>query len=159
MILREYTNQARIFVLDLYIRVVQAFMIKVLVFGVFDGLHEGHKFLFREALKHGDKLIVALTPDELVLMAKGHLPKFSFEERVEHLKNADHISEVIVGDAQFSSWHILDKVQPDVIVLGYDQKELEKDLARHIKEHGLDFKIYVASPFEPDKYHSSLINK
>lgn len=134
-------------------------MTKVLIFGVFDGLHEGHKFLFKEALKQGDELVVALAPDELVLKAKGHLPKFNFKERVEHLKNVDGVSEVVIGDAQFSSWHILDKVKPDVIVLGYDQKGLEKDLARHMKERNINIKIFVVAPFEPNKYHSRLLNK
>jgi cytidyltransferase-like protein len=134
-------------------------MTKVLVFGVFDGLHAGHDFLFKEASRQGDKLVVALTPDELVLKAKGHLPKFNFEERLEHLRQLDSVSEVVVGDAQFSSWHILDRVKPNVIVLGYDQQGLEKDLARHIKLHDLNLKIHIASPFEPDKYHSSLLNK
>ena len=134
-------------------------MIKVLVFGVFDGLHEGHKFLLREALKCGDKLIVALTPDKLVLKSKRHLPKLNFEERVGHLKNTDAVSDVVVGDAQFSSWHILDRVKPDVIVLGYDQKGLEKDLVRHLEARKINIKIIVAAPFGPDKYHSSLINK
>lgn len=134
-------------------------MTKVLVFGVFDGLHKGHNFLFQEALKQGDKLVVALAPDELVFKAKGHLPKFNFGKRVEHLKNIDGVSEVVVGDAQFSSWHILDKVKPDVIVLGYDQKGLEKDLVRHLKANNINIKICVVPPFESDKYHSSLLNK
>mgnify|MGYP001567774805 CR=1 FL=1 len=133
-------------------------MSTALVFGVFDGLHAGHNFLFNTARKYGDKLKVVLTPDEVVFLLKGHAPKFNFEERLKHLKSVDGIDEIIKGDLTLSSWAILDRVKPDVIVLGYDQQTLQEDLLSHIQEKGLNIKIYIAAPFEPEKYHSSLLN-
>ena len=102
---------------------------------------------------------MALTLDEIVIKLKGRAPKFNFEQRLEHLKNVDHIYEIVAGDKELSSWNILDLVKPDVIVLGYDQRELQKDLLKHTKEKWLNIKIIVAPPFEPEKYHSSIINK
>ena len=39
------------------------FMKKVMVFGTFDGLHEGHLDFFRQAREYGDYLIVAVARD------------------------------------------------------------------------------------------------
>ena len=47
---------------------------KGMVFGVFDGLHEGHKYLLTEAAKLCDELVVVVTLDEAVATLKGHLP-------------------------------------------------------------------------------------
>lgn len=36
---------------------------RVMVFGVFDGLHPGHRAFLRQARKKGDKLIVVVARD------------------------------------------------------------------------------------------------
>jgi len=38
----------------------------VLVFGTFDGLHDGHRFFLTEARKLGDRLIASVATDEIV---------------------------------------------------------------------------------------------
>ena len=39
-------------------------MKRVLIFGTFDGIHEGHLNLFKQAKKYGDYLIVVVGRDE-----------------------------------------------------------------------------------------------
>lgn len=41
-------------------------MKKVLIFGSFDSLHKGHLNLFKQARKHGDKLIAVVARDETI---------------------------------------------------------------------------------------------
>jgi FAD synthetase len=47
---------------------------RVIAFGVFDGLHEGHRHFLREARKLGGRLTVAVAHDEAVVMLKGRRP-------------------------------------------------------------------------------------
>ena len=52
-------------------------MTKVMVFGTFDYLHEGHKDFFRQAKQYGDELVVVVARDETVKQIKGKLQAFS----------------------------------------------------------------------------------
>ena len=132
---------------------------RVVVFGVFDGLHDGHRTLFREAKKHGDELVVVLTPDVVVEKLKKHASKLTFDERKAHLQSEDGVVKVIEGDVELSSWAIIGKVNPDVIVLGYDQDELKKDLELFMGQTGLSIPLIIAPAFKPGELHSSLLNK
>ncbi len=134
-------------------------MKRVVIFGVFDGLHEGHKALFREAKKYGDELVVVLTPDIVVQKLKKHAPKLTFEERKTHLRREDDIAKVIEGDAELSSWAVIGRVSPDVIVLGYDQVELRKDLEQFMGQTGLSIPLIIAPAFKPEEMHSSILNR
>lgn len=61
---------------------------RVAVAGTFGPLHDGHRALFREALKQGDDgVLVAITSDELAVRTR-HEPRPipSFEERKESVK-------------------------------------------------------------------------
>src|SRR3989344_9091409 len=97
---------------------------KVMVFGVFDGLHDGHKAFLKEAKSYGEYLIAVLTPDEVVAKLKRAFPKLTVAERFEHLRKADHVSAVIIGDAELGSWKVLESLRPHVIALGYDQTKM-----------------------------------
>ncbi len=130
-----------------------------MIFGVFDGLHEGHRALIREARALGDYLIVVIARDSIVKQLKSHDPKYSAAERIAHLETADGVDEVAIGDAELSSWGIVDKYQPDIIVFGYDQTLMREDFEKNIDKLQTKPIIKVASSFEPNKYHSSIINK
>lgn len=132
-------------------------MKKVMVFGVFDGLHKGHEHFLREARGHGDYLVVVLAPDNIVRTLKGREPNHNLAERMEHLKALDAADEVVAGDPELSGWEVIKKYRPDIIALGYDQDALKEDLRRHLHEFDWPVEIMIMSPHEPEKYHSSLI--
>jgi len=131
---------------------------RIVVFGAFDGLHDGHRSLFREAKKYGDELVVVLAQDSVIRKLKGHAPKLNFKEREEHLRREDGVAKIIEGDAELSSWAVLGKTDPDEIVLGYDQTALKGDLEKFMGQTGLSIPIHIAPPFKPDELHSSIIN-
>ena len=58
---------------------------KVMVFGTFDGLHEGHKNFFKQARKYGDYLLVVVGRDKNVEKMKGHLPQRNENERMKEI--------------------------------------------------------------------------
>jgi len=132
---------------------------KVLAFGVFDGFHEGHKFFLREAKKLGDSLVVVVTPDEVVELIKKKLPRFNLEERIQEIQNSQLADEVMVGDKLLAGWEILKKTNPEVIAIGYDQKELEASLKQHLQSENLFIELKTIPPFKETKYKSSLMTK
>ena len=129
-----------------------------MVFGTFDGIHEGHLDFFRQAREYGDYLIVIVGRDVNILKIKKHLPEKSEEQRFNSLKRCKLVDEARMG-FEDGPYKIIEDLKPDVICLGYDQLAFTKNLKKEIKKRGLDIKIYRLKPFQPEKYHSSIINK
>src|SRR3989338_230403 len=132
-------------------------MKKVLVFGTFDGLHEGHKNFFKQAKEFGDHLIAVVGRDSTIVKAKGRLPKFGEQERLKALQECGMVDEARLGNENMSPYIVIKEINPDVICLGYDQTHFTDKLAAALKEMGLGHvKIERLKAFEPEKYHSSL---
>jgi FAD synthetase len=132
-------------------------MKKVMVFGVFDGVHEGHRHFLREARALGDYLVVVIAQDHIVEHLKGHAPKLDMSERFLHLRNEDNVDEIIIGDHELSTWEVVKTHQPDIIAIGYDQRPLKEDLERHHHDFNWHIEIKEISAYEPNIYHSSLL--
>lgn len=128
-------------------------MRKVMVFGVFDGLHNGHRAFLKEAKSHGDYLIVVLAQDHIVERLKGHLPEINLAGRLEHLKKEDGVDEVIIGDSELGVWEVVKKHQPQIIAVGHDQQLLKESLEKHCVEKALLFcpVLKVMSYYEYNK--------
>ena len=108
-------------------------MKKVLAGGCFNKLHPGHVYFLKKAKAMG-YLIVVLTNDKnnkkpYAVKAKKR------KNNLEKLKIADRI---LIGHAtDFSK--TVEKVRPDIIVLGYDQKlgmKIDKIRVKRIKKFG-----------------------
>ena len=129
-----------------------------MVFGTFDGLHEGHKNFFKQARKYGDYLLVVVGRDENVEKMKGHLPQRNENERMDELKKCDLINEVRLGH-ESDPFALIEEIKPDVICLGYDQQGYANNLDQNLKQRGLNIKIFRMRSFKPDVFHSSILNK
>lgn len=130
----------------------------VMVFGVFDGLHPGHEAFLKQARKVG-RLIAVVARDSSVKRLKGHLPGRREAVRARTLDKAGIAYRVVLGDRKEGEYKVLRRHKPDVIVLGYDQKALAKDILKRIKKGNLPrIKIVIAKPFKPRRFHSSLLN-
>ncbi len=101
---------------------------KVLAFGVFDGLHDGHRYFLSEAKKLGDYLIAVVAHDDAVRKLKNREPRIPMEERAAALRAAALANEVVIGDAVQGSWNVLKNQKVDVIAIGHDQHSLENAL-------------------------------
>lgn len=127
-----------------------------MVFGVFDGIHEGHRAMLKEAKSYGTYLIVVVAQDHIVQHLKGHLPQYPLAKRLEHLQMVDGVDEVVIGDSELGSWGVVKKYQPDVIACGYDQNDLKQDLEANFDKLGYKPRLVMLKSFEPEKHHSSL---
>jgi cytidyltransferase-like protein len=82
-------------------------MQKVMVFGVFDGLHDGHREFLRHARGHGDYLIAVVTPDHIVHELKGRVPDEHEGDRIEKLWLEGLADRVVVGDSDLGTWQVV----------------------------------------------------
>ncbi|MBN1646070.1 FAD synthase [Candidatus Woesearchaeota archaeon] len=131
-------------------------MTKVMVFGSFDGLHEGHLYYLKQAKAHGDRLVVVVARDETIRDIKGRLPELSLKERIRRLQELDCVDEVLPGGLG-DKLLVIESVRPDVICLGYDQKSFTAGLRANLKSRGVSSNIIRIGAFHPDKYKSSLL--
>jgi len=122
-------------------------------------LHKGHLDFFRQAKEYGDYLVVVVGRDLTVQRVKNRLPKFNEQERLKVLQECGLVNEARLGNEGNNPYKVIEEIKPDIICLGYDQTHFTEKLEGKIKEMGLNIEIKRLNAFEPEKYHSSLINK
>ncbi len=125
-------------------------MKRVIVFGTFDLLHDGHLDLFRQAKDYGDYLMVVVARDQNVERIKGRRPKYSEDQRLAAVKQVSVVNEVLLGGLDDPHQVIREK-QPQVICLGYDQ-DIFTD---HLAEKFPDIQIVRLKPYKSEIYKSS----
>lgn len=132
--------------------------VKIMVFGTFDGLHKGHMNFLRQArnLARRSFLIVSIGRDKNVYRIKGHASRYSDEERRLLLKKSGLADKVVLSGLKDHIPHIL-KARPDIIALGYDQKEYTRHLKRQLEANGLQVKIKRLKPYKENIYKTHLL--
>ena len=91
--------------------------------GCFDLIHSGHVFLFKEAKKLGDVLIVAINDDQSIRKIKGaSRPIFPLAERLEILEAIEHI-DYLLPFSEETPQKVISVLLPDVLVKGEDWKK------------------------------------
>ena len=99
---------------------------KVWVNGCFDILHRGHFELFNYAKSLGDRLIVGIDSDEKVAQDKGpDRPYNKLDDRVYALESLKSVDLVYVFDSKDHLERLVQKEQPDILVVGSDWKGKE----------------------------------
>jgi FAD synthetase len=130
----------------------------VLASGVFDLLHLGHVKFLEEAKQTGGKnakLVVIIARDSTVGKAKGRktiMPENQRRALVESLKVVD---EAILGLEDFDIGDVIERIKPDIIALGYDQKDVEEKVKAYVEKRGLKVKVVRVGKFEADELDSS----
>ncbi|HIA14921.1 MAG TPA: cytidyltransferase [Nitrospirales bacterium] len=98
--------------------------------GVFDLLHVGHIRHFGQARKHGDILVVTVTPDRYV--NKGfHRPAFTEDLRAEAIAALDCVDYVAINKWP-TAVEAIKLLTPDIYAKGTEYKDAEKDLTGKI---------------------------
>ena len=131
-------------------------MTKVMCFGTFDLLHQGHINYFEQAKKYGDALVVVVARDSSVIAERGNKPMYSEEERRQAVSKVTAVTRAILGN-EGDKLRIVIAEKPDVICLGYDQKMDEEAIQRILAEKGIHPQIIRAKAYQPEKYKSSIL--
>lgn len=126
-------------------------MSRVLVFGTFDLLHPGHRFVLEEAGKRGE-LHVVVARDSTVARIKNLKAHHPETERMAMIEAAFPAAHVRLGSDTGDFLAPVREVQPHLIVLGYDQK-----LPPGVMETDLPCPVERLPAFEPEKWKSSLL--
>jgi rfaE bifunctional protein nucleotidyltransferase chain/domain len=103
----------------------------VLCHGVFDLLHPGHIRHFEAARRHGDVLVVTVTPDEFVAKGPGR-PVFNQRLRAESIAALACVDFVAVNRWP-TAVETIRLLRPDVYCKGSDYKDPEGDLTGGIR--------------------------
>jgi len=96
-------------------------MIKVITYGTFDLLHNGHINLLRRARELGDHLTVAISSDEFNNI-KGKMSYHNYENRKIILEAIRYVDEVIPERGWEQKIDDIKKHNIDIFVMGDDWK-------------------------------------
>lgn len=132
-------------------------MTRVMVFGTFDMLHEGHINFFEQAraLSRGAHLVVSVARDSAVKRVKGSRPRNGESSRLAKVAQCPLVDEAVLGDEQGFMEHI-QKARPDIIALGYDQSgEYVDALEAALQDSGLSTSVVRLEAFRPEIYKTS----
>ena len=134
-------------------------MKKVMVFGSFDVLHDGHRSLFKQAKRFGDFLVVVVARDLTYKDLRGFTALHPEQERLAAVAAEPEVDKALLGDTK-DYYRVLRSERPAVICLGYDQNSFTVGLREKLDAMGLQQTIIERlEPFSPEKYKSSLLKK
>ena len=134
-------------------------MKKVIVFGTFDIIHKGHLNFFDQAKQYADYLIVVIARDSTARQIKKTKPMNDEKTRLKNIKKLQIIDKAVLGSKK-DYYRQIEKLKPDFICLGYDQKHLlAKCLKKELKKRKVKSKIIRLKSYKPNKYKSSKLRK
>ena len=118
----------------------------------FDLLHAGHILMLKDAKKQCDYLIVGLQTDPTIDRPKEkNKPIQSLEERKIQLDAIKYIDEIIIYKSEKELYELLQKIKPNVRILGSDY--INKSFT------GDDLKIEIYYHKRLHNYSSSSLRK
>jgi len=126
----------------------------VLCFGTFDVLHPGHIYFLQKAKEQGDNLVAVVARDSTIKEVKKIIPKYTENQRVEHIRDLKIADKVILG-YETDKYEIVEEINPDIIALGYDQEAFAKNLKEEMEKRGMNPKIVRIGPYKEHQYKSS----
>jgi len=121
-------------------------MTRVVAQGTFDILHPGHVHYLRDAAAMGDHLHVIVARTANVTHKPN--PVVPARQRREMVAALDPVDEARLGHTE-DIFVPIERIDPDVIALGFDQHHDEEKLAAALAERGIDCEVRRASARPP----------
>lgn len=134
---------------------------RIMVFGTFDMVHEGHADLFRQAraLALHPYLIVSVARDRVAERIKGMNPRTREEERMRTVEGNEYVDKAVLGDEEGYIGHIRTN-KPDIIALGYDQEgEFVENLEKDLRDAEMKTRVVRLAAFKPELYKTSKLSQ
>lgn len=119
---------------------------RVVAQGTFDLLHPGHVHYLREAATFGDELHVIVARSANVTHKEP--PIVPDPQRREVVDAIDAVDKAHLGH-ESDIFVPIERIEPDVIVLGYDQHHDEADVESSLADRGIACRVERAGPREP----------
>jgi len=115
-------------------------IIVVMAGGAFEIIHPGHIYTLSACKKLGDVLIVSVARNKTFLESKGRDPVNDEKDRAMLVGSLRSVDAVILGSER-DIFETVEKVRPDIIVLGYDQKHDERVILEECRKRGVNVKV------------------
>jgi len=131
-------------------------MKKVMVFGSFDVLHDGHRYLFSQARKLGDFLTVVVARDQTYERIRLYKPVHDEKARLQSVSAEDDVDKAILGELN-DYYRVIMNERPDVIAIGYDQDRFIDQLPDKLQSFKLKTSIVKIDAYKSDTMKSSLL--
>jgi len=112
----------------------------VMTGGVFDLIHMGHMATLEGARRLGDMLVVIVARDISVQRTKGRSPLNDEISRLRIVRSLKPVDAAILGD-KYDMFRVTQRIKPDVIALGYDQKHDEAKIAEELRSRGISVRV------------------
>ena len=130
----------------------------VLASGVFDLLHYGHIRFLEEAKRQGgpdSRLMVIIARDETVKRMKGKAPIIPEDQRRALVEALNVVDEALLGYEEMNLEAVMEKIKPDIIAVGHDQDDIERQTRRIVEEQGLNLRVVKIGRFGKEDLNSS----
>ena len=133
---------------------------KVLAFGTFDALHIGHLKYLEQAKQIASKgqLYVIVSRDINAEKAKGRTLVHDENERLAIIQSLRFVDVALLGEKE-NIFDSVKKVNPDIVVLGYDQQPSNDILKEKFIKNDIKAKVVRANPYKETTKKSSKIRK
>jgi FAD synthetase len=134
---------------------------RVLIAGTFDLIHPGHIYLINEAAKMGSVHVVIAT-DKNREKYSGEKPIVPEQQRLEVIKSIKNVTAARLGRHDNDTLKTVEEINPDIILLGPNQKYDLNTLKNGLASKGLTHIEVKRLETYYDKYKlhsSSLIKK
>lgn len=129
-------------------------MTTVIAQGTFDILHPGHVHYLSDAAAMGERLhVIVARRNNVTHKAK---PVLSDRQRRDMVAALDVVDEASLGHRE-DIFVPIERIDPDVIALGYDQHHDEEGIRAALDERGIDCEIRRASAREP-RYEDEVLS-
>lgn len=123
----------------------------VMAQGVFDILHPGHLHYLQKSRELGDELVVVIARDSRIEKDT----EFNEKERLEMVEALETVNNAVLGSEE-DIYSTVQKINPDVITIGYDQSHEESDVKK-MAETATGHSVEVKRISGYKKYSSSKI--
>ncbi|MBI2476746.1 hypothetical protein HYV72_01090 [Candidatus Uhrbacteria bacterium] len=64
-----------------------------------------------------------------------------------------------MGDEELGSYNVILEHQPSIVLVGYDQDELQRDLEAWVEDHDMDVRFHKGSPYSPEVFKTSILRE
>ena len=127
---------------------------RALAQGTFDILHPGHLHYLEEAAAHGEELHVIVSRATNVTHKPG--PTCPDRQRRDMVAALSVVDAAHLGDPE--DYYVpVREIDPDVVVLGFDQHHDEDDIRASLRERGIDAEVVRVSGREP-RYEGEMLS-
>ncbi|MBY8985896.1 MAG: FAD synthase [Candidatus Lokiarchaeota archaeon] len=133
---------------------------KILIAGTFDLVHPGHIYLINEAAKLGDVYVIVATDKNRELYS-GEAPIVPEDQRLAVIKSIKNVKDAKLGRHDNDTLKTVEEIQPDIVLLGPNQRYSIKTLKNGLKEIGFnDIEVRrLETYYEKYELHSSSLIK